>query len=485
MNGAELERLVTQGESERLEVKKSTGQRTASMKSICAMLNGLGGFVLFGVTDHGEIVGQMVTEKTLRDIDHELTKIEPPAFPDIETVALHDNRTVIALRVPGGGGPYTYDGRAYVRFGATTHVMQQAVYEQRLLERMHASKRWENQPAHGLNMGDLDRSEVIRTIDEAIRRQRLEDPGTRDASELLTRLGLVEDGQLLNAAVVLFAKRDRLLPYYPQCMLRMARFRGKDKSEFIDNRQEQGNAFQLFQVAQRFLRDYLPVAGRVLPNVFERVDDPLFPTAALREAIANALCHRDYSIPGGAISIGIYDDRLEISNTGSLPFDITPEMLLQPHHSRPWNPLIAQAFYRRGIIESWGRGTLKIRELLAAAELPMPEFESGHGEVTVRFRAAVAAQLARSRTEQVSEQVTEQVAMRILEYCSHPRRATEIQELVSLRRRETFRANYLRPLVDGGWLAMTVPDKPRSRNQKYIRTDSGVEWLKKQGGERA
>lgn len=76
------------------------------------------------------------------------------------------------------------------------------------------------------------------------------------------------------------------------------------------------------------------------------------------------------------------------------------------YHSRPWNPLIAQAFYRRGIIENWGRGTLKIRELLAAAELPVPEFESGHGEVMVRFRAAVAAQLARSCTEQVSEQVT-------------------------------------------------------------------------------
>jgi len=255
MNRTELERLVAQGESECLELKKSTGQRTAAMKSVCAMLNGLGGFVLFGVTDRGEIIGQMVTEKTLRDIEHELTKIEPPAFPDIETVDLRDNCTVIAVRIPGGGGPYTYDGRAYVRFGVTTHVMQQAVYEQRLLERMHASKRWENQPAHSLNVGDLDTSEVIRTVDEAIRRQRLEDPGTRDAHELLTGFGLIENGRVLNAAVVLFARHDRLLPHYVQCMLRMARFRGVDKSEFIDNRQEQGNAFRIYQVAQRFLRD--------------------------------------------------------------------------------------------------------------------------------------------------------------------------------------------------------------------------------------
>ena len=151
--------------------------------------------------------------------------------------------------------------------------------------------------------------------------------------------------------------------------------------------------------------------------------------------------------------------------------------MTKPHESKPRNPIIANVFYRAGIIESWGRGTLKIRELLAAAELPIPEFESGHGEVVVRFRAAVAAQLARSRTEQVSEQVTEQVAMRILKYCSHPRRATEIQELVNLRRRETFRANYLRPLVDGGWLAMTVPDKPRSSKRRYTTTERGAQWL--------
>lgn len=105
------------------------------MKSVCAMLNGLGGFVLFGVTDLGRIIGQMVTERTLENVAYELTKIEPPAFPDIETVAVGDARSVIALRIPGGGGPYTYDGRPYIRSGTTTCVMRQAVYEQRLLER--------------------------------------------------------------------------------------------------------------------------------------------------------------------------------------------------------------------------------------------------------------------------------------------------------------------------------------------------------------
>ena len=128
------------------------------------------------------------------------------------------------------------------------------------------------------------------------------------------------------------------------------------------------------------------MAGRVIPTLFERVDDPLYPPAALREALANALCHRDYSIPGGAVSIAIFDDRLEISSTGSLPFGLTVDDLLRPHQSRPWNPLIAQVFFRRGLIESWGRGTLKIAELTQQAGLVTPEFEARAGEVLVRFR---------------------------------------------------------------------------------------------------
>lgn len=481
MNFSELEKLAAGGESERVEFKRSTGQRTEGMKTVCALLNGSGGFVLFGVSDRGEIVGQMVVESTLNEIANEVAKIEPPAFPDIEAVPVGGDRSVVVLRVPGGGGPYTYDGRPYVRSAATTRAMPQRRYERLLLERMHAGRRWENQPAHGLTVKDLDRTEIVRTVEEAIRRQRLEDPGTRNARELLAGFGLIEKGEVLNAAVVLFGKRERLLPHYPQCAVRMARFRGTDKSEFLDNRQEQGNTFDLLQRAQRFFRDHLPVAGRVLPNVFERVDDPLYPPAALREALANALCHRDYSIAGGAISIAIYDDRLEISSTGSLPFDLKPEDLLRPHTSRPWNPLVAQVFYRRGLIEVWGRGTLKMREQAEAAGLPPPEFECHGEEVIVRFRPAPGRSHVppAEPTAQVTAEVTAEVTAQVLDHCREPRRSSEIMALLGLRHWKTFQANYLMPLLAAGLLAMTVPDKPRSGKQRYVITARGEAWLSK------
>ena len=255
-----------------------------------------------------------------------------------------------------------------------------------LLERVHGEQRWENHPAAGWSLADLDVTEIVRTVEEAIRRGRTEDPGTREPEQLLQGLGLVKGGVLLRAAVVLFGRVDRLEADYPQCMLRVARFRGTDRSEFIDNRQFHGNAFDLLLKAERFLRESLPVAGRVVPGLFERVDDPLYPPIALREALANAFCHRDYSIGGGSVAVGIYNDRLEVTSSGTLHFGLTADALFEPHESLPWNPLIARVLFRRGIIESWGRGTIKMAELAVGAGLPRPEIEVTPGAVVVRFR---------------------------------------------------------------------------------------------------
>lgn len=122
--------------------------------------------------------------------------------------------------------------------------------------------------------------------------------------------------------------------------------------------------------------------------VMSRLDEPLFPVLALREAVVNAICHRDYSIVGGAINIAIFDDRLEIISTGELPFGLTLDDLKREHESKPRNPLLAEIFYRRGLIERWGRGTQNIVSLCVAAGHPEPEFEQRGGELVVRFLAS-------------------------------------------------------------------------------------------------
>ena len=297
-----------------------------------------------------------------------------------------DCEVIVVSTSQGASRPYTYRGSAYRRVGNTTLAMSAGEYNRMLFERMHSEQRWENQPATGWSVEDLDVAEIRRTVAEAVRRGRLEEPVGGNPSDLLRGLGLLRDGVLLRAAAVLFGSTDRLEFEMPQCLLRVARFRGTGRMEFLDNRQFSGNAFTLLSNAQSFLRGTLPIAGRFEQDRIERIDEPLYPPLATREALANALCHRDYSIGGGSVDIAIYDDRLEVTSSGSLHFGLTPEKLFAPHDSRPWNPLIARTFYRRGIIEEWGSGTLKMAELTSSAGLPVPEIEDDCGAVTVRFR---------------------------------------------------------------------------------------------------
>ena len=379
--------LVQTGESETLEFKSTTGTRREAVRTICAMLNQDGGQVLFGVTPDGNVVGQQVSERTIEELSNELQRIDPPAFPTVERVPIAEDREVLVVRVSQGTArPYAYRGTTYRRVGNTTVAMSADEYNQMLFERMHSEQRWENQPATGWTVDDLDVGEIRRTVAEAVQRGRLEETLSRDPEDLLRGLGLLRDGVLFRAAAVLFGKAERIEFDMPQCLLRVARFRGLDKMAFLDNRQFNGNAFALLASAERFLRDTLPIAGRFEPGRFERIDEPLYPPLATREALANALCHRDYSIGGGSIGVAIYDDRLEVTSSGPLHFGLTPEKLFAPHESRPWNPLIAGTFYRRGVIERWGSGTLKIAEQVSAAGLPPPEIEDDGGCVTVRFR---------------------------------------------------------------------------------------------------
>ena len=390
MTPNDIAALAANGESERLELKSTTGERREAAKTACAMLNHQGGLIIVGVTPEGKVAGQQIGNTTIEDLSAELQRIDPPVFPSIERISVATDRETLLIRVsPGEVPPYRYRGEAYRRVGSTDRRMSRDDEHRMFLDRVHTQHRWENQPATDWSLEDLDATEIRRTVNEAIRIGRLSDAVPDNPSEMLRGMGLVKDGALLRAAVALFGKERPIATSseWTQCLLRVARFRGvTHTADFIDNRQFRGNAFTLLAHAERFLSDNLPIAGRFVPDSFVRVDEPLYPRDALREALANALCHRDYASGGSSVSVGIYDDRLEVTSIGSLPFGLTPEMLFRPHNSRPWNPLIANAFYLRGIIERWGRGTIKMAELTTAADLPQPEIEDFGGAVTVRFR---------------------------------------------------------------------------------------------------
>ncbi|MGB5196513.1 MAG: ATP-binding protein [Candidatus Deferrimicrobium sp.] len=205
VNVKQLAALVKEGEGPALEFKRSTGELKEGMRTLCAFLNGSGGVLLFGVRPEGAIEGQALSDQTLRDVAQAADRFEPPANISIHRIHLKENREVLALSTDAARDvrPFAYEGRAYERVGSTTHRMPQAKYERLLVERGHAKRRWENLPAEGLALKDLDRKEILRTRELAIQQSRIS-PDTRpDIGEILDRLGLRASGVLTQAAQAL------------------------------------------------------------------------------------------------------------------------------------------------------------------------------------------------------------------------------------------------------------------------------------------
>jgi len=382
---------------------------------------------------------------------------------------------------------FTYEGRPFERVGSTTRRMPQAKYERRLVERGHAKRRWENLPAEGLALKDLDRKEILRTRELAIQQNRISPDTRRDIGEILDRLGLRANSIFTQAAQVLYGKR--FLPDYPQCLLKMGRFRGTEiTGEIVDNRQEHMNAFAMVREGMAFLERTMPLGARFPEGKIFREDRFPVPLDALREILLNAVMHRDYSHYSGYVAIVVFDDRIEIRSYGRLPTGITVDQLSRRHDSKPVNPLIAGSFHRTGAVEVWGRGTNRVITMCRKHGAPPPKFEERQDFLIVTFRARLVAEdtaavSGAQSTTQSATQSTDPVERLLTCLAQGAMSAGELRSALRIKHRPTFRTNYLHPALAAGWIEYTLPNKPSSRLQKYRLTPAGEKALKERGGE--
>lgn len=200
-------------------------------------------------------------------------------------------------------------------------------------------------------------------------------------------------------------------------------------------------------------------------------DYPLYPPLATREALANSICHRDYTSLGGAVAIAMYDDHLEIINPGIFHFDMTPEKLTRPHESKPWNPIIASVFYRAGMIENWGMGPLNIIDWCKENGNPKPTWEVRAESVVTTFLPSVfffTGEMPEERPKlrpKLRPKSIEEEIVNLLR--KGPLSKAEIasqlgHQLISGGLKKVFQS-----LIDQGLIEYTTPDKPRSKIQKY------------------
>jgi ATP-dependent DNA helicase RecG len=312
---------------------------------------------------------------------------DPWPHLEIEYVPLPETgkQIIVFHSKPSADGPYTFKGKPYLKTPSGVKSMPSEKYKTLLLEHAGLSKAWETLPAaNGFSLEDLDHNEIVKTFKIGLREERIpEDEYTENPVEILTHFDLNEGDVINNAAMVLFAKK--MPSDYSQCFIRMGRFIDDTMDQVIDSKQIRGNAFQLINEALDFVKRHLPISSRFDPNQIERIDELALPLLAVREAIINAICHRDYSVRAGDISLNIFNDALEIHNIGHLFGGLTVDQLFTKHPSRRRNEKIAQVFHARKLIDRFGSGTRRILRLCEEQGLPVPEFSEESDGFQVRF----------------------------------------------------------------------------------------------------
>lgn len=278
--------VIAETENSQMEFKETTGQLDRAMETLCAFLNGTGGTILFGVTDKGKIIGQALSDKTKRDIAESIRRIEPFATIEVSYISIPDtNKNIISLHVEEQRymRPFSYKGRAYQRFESVTSVMAQELYNQLLMQRS-GKYGWESMTNPDLHISDLDEQAIMGAVRGGIRSGRLPETTIQeDLPVILEKFNLLHGDVLNNAAAVLFGKD---FYYYPQCILRLARFKGTTKDEFIDNQRINGNIYNLLDAAMAFFFKHLSLSGKI--EGLYREEELDVPYKALRESCINA-----------------------------------------------------------------------------------------------------------------------------------------------------------------------------------------------------
>ncbi|MEO2070334.1 MAG: ATP-binding protein [Zunongwangia sp.] len=366
---------MEQEETQNIEYKQTW--RDEYLKWICGFANAKGGHIYIGIDDNGNITGVDNYKKLMEDIPNKSVN----HLGLVVDVNLHadEGKNYLEIIVPISNVPIAYHGVYHYRSGSTKQELKGIALQNLLLNKM--GKKWEDMAVDGITFSDLNGNSIQAFIIKAIEKDRIP-PNTLNIGKknLFKNLGLLtEQGQLTNAAVLLFGKN--LINVSVTASFKIGRF-GKSSHDLLFQDIVETNIFEMADKVIEILKTkYLvrPISYKGL----ERMEPLEYPETALREAILNAIIHKDYS--STYTFLRVYDDRLHLWNPGTLPEELTIDKLKQKHSSYPRNRNIANAFFKAGYIESWGRGINKIIVACKEAGLPEPIIEEDQGGVSVIF----------------------------------------------------------------------------------------------------
>jgi ATP-dependent DNA helicase RecG len=272
--------------------------------------------------------------------------------------------------------PISYHGKYHFRSGSTKQELSGNALNEFLLRK--TGKTWDDVIEPNATIADINEKAIEAFKRGAIKSNRLPQvEDEKDVLQIFKNLRLTEGEKLKRSAVLLFGKDPR--NFYINAFVKIGKF-GKTDDELLSQEVIEGNAFELANQTLEIL-DKKYFTKSISYDGLQRIETTEYPYEAIREVLLNAIVHRQYL--GAPIQISIYDDKLMIWNYGVLPEDLTLEDLQKKHTSHPRNPFLADVFFKGGLIESWGRGTLKIISECKSAGLPQPETKVMNGGIAV------------------------------------------------------------------------------------------------------
>ena len=469
----DIDILLSQGEGSMLEYKE--GLSSAFARTMVAFANSAGGRILVGVRDDGSVVGVTDSNKLRARIQDMARNCDPPVKVLVETVG---EIAVVTVRESDNKPVQCKDG-FFWRQGASTQKLTRD--EIRDSFRSEGAIRFDTSLCPSFRYPeDFDQEK----FGDWLRRSGISSGGS--VEDVLVNIDVAErttDRLVFRNAGVLFFARD-VKRFFRQAYVTCLLGKGRDKVRILDRKDFGDGMVADIEDSLRFIARNTRLAYKI--EKLEREEIPEYPMAALREAITNAVMHRDYFEVGANVFVEIYSDRIEVSNPGGLPKGLTAASLGTKSVRR--NPLLADLLHRIHFIEKAGTGIRRMREDAKRHGAPAPDFEDD-GFFTATFRPqrepVHAEQVdTEAKPKHVAPQVTPHVAPQVTPHVAavlrEARSAASRDDLLNsarLKDRVHFLRAYLQPLLAAGWLEMTIPDKPRSSKQRYRTTPAGLRAL--------
>jgi ATP-dependent DNA helicase RecG len=338
---------------------------------ICAFANTKGGTLFIGIEDNGEICGIENYKKLMEDIPNKTRDILG-IFIDVN-LKNKEKKYYLEIKVEAYPYPVSYKGEYHIRVGSTKQELKGAALDRFILKKQ--GRRWDSVPQPNLALSDFSTEAFDYFKKKSLDFNRIYEDDAKDSPEvLLEKLILTTDTQYYKrASVLLFHSKPE--KYITGSYIKIGFFRNDHDLAFQD--EIHGYLFQQVEKTLDLLLTKYLIAS-ISYDVLHRKETFPIPVAALREALLNAVIHKDYG-SFNPIQISVYSNKIMIWNEGHLPENWTVARLKVKHPSVPFNPDIANCFFRAGLIEAWGRGTIKILNECKAAKVKPPIFKFDGG----------------------------------------------------------------------------------------------------------